>query len=1087
MSSLSSIGGVTALAVSPTGDMFVKDSEAAGVREFEPNGTEMSTQFDAGSTSVTSITLDGLGDVFVGDEHDGFHVLKYTSSGKVSDSFGLNPARVSNFKDIAFSESLGELYVGEASSATEQTDVSVLAIPAPGPVVESVSASPGLKGTVTLKGVVNPEGNSATYRFEYVDAADFKASGYADASSTSSISIGSSLEGQSVSVHITGLPTSTTYHYRVVASNSEGSATGADQAFETLPPALIDAEYTADVSSTSATFDAKVNPLGSSTEYRLEYGTGSSYGHTLTGNAGEGTTDALVGYHVQELLPSTTYHYRFATTSALGTVEGVEQVFTTQPTGGELALPDGRAWELVSPPDKKGALIEQINGHGDVQAANDGSGITYVARGPSVGEGPRGYFGISQLLSMRDLDGWRTTNLVLPRIIPKGEGEEADNLYTAGNEEYRLFSSDLSLGTVEPFEDTPSLSPEATERTLYLRDSANGSFLPLLTPTNVLVGTEFGSSLTSREHSGRRGSHFLAATPDLSHVLLESTAALTPEAMTESFIGKECTMFGGLTKQQEDEPFCASSNLYEWSSGELRLVNILPNGEPTQTQIHGDPNNGVWLGGTFGDEGPAVRAMSNDGRRIVWTVGNPYGEQENGGTHTPYEGLFVRDMVEERTVQVSGAQAVFQLISADGSKVFYREGNDLQVFDVDAGTRTDITANYGAGEPNGGVKEVVLGASEDGSYVYFVATGVLAEGGVKGKDNLYVSHDNNGEWTTTYIATLSSEDEPDWFAGGDGGSVNLSRISSRVSPNGRYLEFMSDMPLIGYDNTDAVSGQPDEEVYLYDADAVSNRLVCASCDPTGARPVGVLDQGGRLTVDRGEAWSWNAAHDAPQERWLAGIVPSPGFLEGGIVEYQPRYLSDDGRLFFDSPDALVPQATNGLNDVYEYEPVGDGSCAETNVTFGAHSRGCVNLISAGTSSGESAFLDASENGDDAFFLTSSRLAATDYDTSYDVYDAHVCSTEVPCVSVPVSSPPCISGDSCKAAPSPQPEVFGATPSATFSGTGNVVEEAKPKSASKSKSRRKPKKKAKSKKKKRKAKKAVRSGASRTSRKGDRRS
>ena len=46
---------------------------------------------------------------------------------------------------------------------------------------------------------------------------------------------------------------------------------------------------------------------------------------------------------------------------------------------------------------------------------------------------------------------------------------------------------------------------------------------------------------------------------------------------------------------------------------------------------------------------------------------------------------------------------------------------------------------------------------------------------------------------------------------------------------------------------DAVSGQPDEEVYLYDA--VANRLVCVSCNPTGARPVGVLDGDERLLVD----------------------------------------------------------------------------------------------------------------------------------------------------------------------------------------------------------------------------------------------
>jgi hypothetical protein len=93
----------------------------------------------------------------------------------------------------------------------------------------------------------------------------------------------------------------------------------------------------------------------------------------------------------------------------------------------------------------------------------------------------------------------------------------------------------------------------------------------------------------------------------------------------------------------------------------------------------------------------------------------------------------------------------------------------------------------------------------------------------------------------------------------------------------------------------------------------------------------------------------------------------------------------------------------------------------------------------------------------------------------------VCSTSVPCAIVPVSPPPCTSGDSCKAAPSPQPDIFGATPSATFSGAGNVVEEAKKATVKgKRKTKTKPKH---AKHKKRRAKKAKKSGAGRASGKG----
>jgi hypothetical protein len=96
------------------------------------------------------------------------------------------------------------------------------------------------------------------------------------------------------------------------------------------------------------------------------------------------------------------------------------------------------------------------------------------------------------------------------------------------------------------------------------------------------------------------------------------------------------------------------------------------------------------------------------------------------------------------------------------------------------------------------------------------------------------------------------------------------------------------------------------------------------------------------------------------------------------------------------------------------------------------------LISSGTSSSESAFYDASVTGDDVFFVTTGKLSGADYDKGYDVYDAHVCTGVAPCVSESVGSPVCSSGDSCKGAPSLQPEIFGPAPSATFSGVGNVT-------------------------------------------------
>ena len=192
--------------------------------------------------------------------------------------------------------------------------------------------------------------------------------------------------------------------------------------------------------------------------------------------------------------------------------------------------------------------------------------------------------------------------------------------------------------------------------------------------------------------------------------------------------------------------------------------------------------------------GSVQRDMSVDGRRIAWTWGEPYTPQELGS----YRGLYVRDMVEERTVRVGGASAVYQTMNASGSKIFYLENGDLYEYDWNSGMATDLTAAHGQGEANAGVQEIVSGVSEDGSYVYFVADGVLASGGVSGEDNLYLLHDGGSGWTTTYIATLSGQDRHSWFAQSNPLSVPyLPDVSSRVSPNGRFFAFMSERSLDG--------------------------------------------------------------------------------------------------------------------------------------------------------------------------------------------------------------------------------------------------------------------------------------------------
>jgi hypothetical protein len=919
-------------------------------------------------------------------------VAAYSPSTSLIERFGASQLQAS--EGIAVDSTNGLVYVSDASA--QDIDVYTAFVV---PDATTGSASNLAETSATVSGVVNADGLPvSSCVIEYGTSTEY------GQSEPCAPSPGSGSEPVTVAAQLKGLQPLTMYHYRLNVSNANGSNQGRDRMFVTPEPVALSEESVSDVSSTSALFSVQVNPGGADTTYHFEYGTSESYGESVpvpAGDLGSGTSAEIASVRAQDLLGETTYHVRVVASNVLGTVYGPDETFTTQAAGGAFVLPDGREWEMVSPPVKDGAeifAVDQQRGEGLVESSLDGGAVTYLASAP-VGTGPVGNpapFGPTQVLSVRGSSSWSSEDITTRE---KAAGENVQS-------EYPYFSSDFSRGLVEPYGDLP-LSPDATETTLYIRENDDGSYVPLVTASDVEpAGTVFGPF-----HDGT-DPRVLAVTPNLSHVLFASPYALTSNAIA--------------VRGEGGSP----DNIYEWSEGRLQLVNVLPNGMASPGAITERMERSV---------------LSNDGSRVFF-------EAEPEGETNGESALFMRDTVTGKTIQVDAPapgvspprhlRARFQIASADGSKVFFLDdepltldsklapgaisGYDLYVYDVTSGSLTDLTVDQSHGEYAGVTTEPgeILGASEDGSIVYFVAAGKLAAGAEPGKDNLYVESETGSTWSAPrLVAVLSAEDSADWGAEA-GHNRGVGRITSRVSPNGQFVAFMSERRLTGYDNRDAVSGQSDEEAFLYGE--ATSQLRCVSCDPTGARPDGLYDSGEPSPlVDEPGAW---------RGRWLAASIPEwTNFGDTGAEldgSYQSRVLSDDGRMFFDSPDALVPQDTNGREDVYEYEPQGIGSCARAG--------GCVSLISSGTSAEESEFLDASETGDDVFFLTAARLTAQDVDSSFDVYDAHVCSTAAPCASAPVSAPPCTSGDSCKAAPSPQPAIFGAPSSATFSGAGNVA-------------------------------------------------
>lgn len=1028
--------GISSLAVDAETHLYVNiGPQAPGqdqVAKLDSAGATLASDFGEDEHAYEVAVDPVRGEVFLASELG--DVATFSLAGALVETFGTGqvPAQRGSVS-LGVDGGTGTVYVTDSTSDKVYVYEGVLL---PTVTLGSLSEQ-GPKGA-TVNGTINPEGRAVMRcAVEYATAAEFEATKtYSHSVACSPASLGSGTAPVPVSARLGGLAPETSYHYQLVAENSANipSSTGDQQLFA---GPRVSAAYASDVAASSATLQATVDPNGADTHYYFEYGPTTAYGShapALPGadlGSAPGAQSVLV--HLTGLQPTASYHYRLLAVQDGETFAQRDQTFTTEPVGVLSTIADARQWELVSPANKGGALFEPNEQGGDVQAATDGSGITYLVVGPA-NVAAAGAYKFSQLLSRRGPTGWSTIDVTLPRELP--ENEEGASQIATSQLEYDLFSPGLSLALVQPpVAGTPPLSRQVGERTLYLLDTHADAFAPLVGPFNTPEGATLEEAGVNREllKTDREEwqLHVTAATPDLAHIVIDTPKALTPEAIDEETAHDH----------QEGEP---QRNLYEWGGGQLQLVNILPD----DGEVAHGPGARVGLAGTLyrngvGRGGPP-RNISSDGRRIAWTWGEtPYTQPHPEG----FKGLFVRDMVEGRTVQIGGADALYQTMNADGSKIFYTEGGDLHVFEFESARDLNLTAAHGP-EPDAGVQNFISDVSEDGSYVYFVATGTLVAGrGASGADNLYLLHDTASGWTTTFIAELSPQDRPSWESNAGFDAPGLGRVGSRVSPNGRYLAFMSDRSLTGYDNLDAVSGQPDEEAYEYDA--VTGRLVCASCNPTNARPHGVLDTiAASLLVDRHNVWN-NAdsrAEDPHSDHWLAASMP--GWDEDAFMPtaYQPKYLSDSGRLFFDSPDALVPGDTNGLEDVYEFEPEGVGGCtpstSSSRWTFvgevgGSAMDGCLGLISSGTAGAESAFYDASENGDDVFFDSTSRLSAADYDTAYDIYDAHVCSSETPCASEPVSPPPCSSGDGCKSPPTPQPEFYGAPASQTFHGIGDL--------------------------------------------------
>jgi len=930
---------------------------------------------------------------------------EYGSSGELIGRFGYLQGGISGSPSLAAYSSVdGDLYISKINQG-----VTYIKRPPTGPVVFPAACQVTEAGLGSIKAglraEINPEGKPTTFRFEYLTQQKFnEEGGFTGFAETSSASLGAGVSDfnlHDAPLTAEGLTPETEYRCRVVAENADSiSATiGPEGVFETEEGFKFGAASTSNVKETTATVNVEGNPLGLAATGEIEYVDdarfqASGFAEALTAPPGEidfgaGETMQLRSVVLSGLAPGTVYHWRLRAKNG-SPPEGIvcprqepspcpenEHAFRTYRP--EVLNVDGRRYELVSPPFKNSAEVAVPgNAAGFVEdrtvrvqaGSTSGETVTYTSFTSFAEAG--GAPATSQYISKRTSDGWAIENVspfgfqALP-VVPPFSG----------------FSADLRFGAIRASE--PALAPGCQEdfANLYLLDDQSGSLhcLTVQAPEAKTAGP--GLCFTYAGASQDGSAAFFSAP----------------------------TAYAGAPKGE-------GVQLYEWREGKLQLVSVLPNGEPappsSKTSFGPGGGNCQW------GQKNMRHVISADGSRALWTY-VPSGEPSR---------LLVRVNGTE-TVQLDAkpsknpgsgepGNGVFWTASSDGSVVYFTDSNrlisgsrsepgepDLYRYEFEnPSPLTNLTKGLVAGDIKG-----VVGASDDGSYVYFVAGAVLSgeeknSAGLvaqAGKNNLYLFH----EGKTTFIATLAPDDPDDaadW-------SEQPKSLSARVTPDGRHLAFLSReaKALASYDNTVAqgshcryepffktLVGSPlCLQAFLFDADDES--LTCVSCNPSGARPSG------------------------------------PTLLPGWTNVYEgPRFLSDNGnRFFFETYDTLLQGDVNLRRDIYEFEQSGEGVCDSGNPNFDPGAGGCHFLISNGRDTDETFLVDASADGRDVFFSTRSRLVGWDANENYDMYDYRVeGGFPEPTVVTPCAGRACL--PPAPAAPAP-----AAPATSTFSGPPNA--------------------------------------------------
>ena len=814
---------------------------------------------------------------------------------------------------------------------------------ATGPATDLTNVSATLHGSFTGEASVD-----AHFYFEYGTTAKY---GHQSPSTDQ----GSTAGAQNVSPEITELLPHTTYHYRLVVVNDYGLTAGEDQTFTTDQAPVIEGASFSGLTATSAILHARLNPqalpIGSQAECHFEYGATAAYGVQVPcPEALGGTAPLTVEVEVTGLESGTTYHFRFSASNKWGAVTSEDQTFEFFPQScpnsvvrqqtGAVYLPDCRAYELVSPGNANGTLL--YPGGPNSGRATSPSRFSYTGAYSSIpGENTINTAGDLYVAS-RTSSGWQSKYIGLP-------GSEAGCMGGPPTLESTRWAFENPAYMTNTIAADPSLGHlmiwlEGTPINCVLGDNAviDGNWqlaLPSLAPYMYRADGSLEGRLPNEVDKNPSALEALKCPyPDNTAARSECSGDVSPSADLSHF-----TFSSRTYSFAENGITGAPGSAYDddIANHTVTLISRLASGKAIPQDpafavvppVPGSQNEIAKPGGA--EEYIRFPAISSDGSHILMstaTAGTPVcGKEEDPQVCPRFTDAPVHlylSIDDAAVIEIAEGRAVNYVgMTADGSEVYFtseehltgedlgHEGSSLYMWSEGTDSITLISkANPGspagagdtgqceaaptkeyregvesigegpwvrkcgievyspyplswatAGQAGNGISDSAI--ADNGDIYFFSPEQLDGDHGVAGQQNLYDYRAGSLRFITTLDPDANACFNTGFFGRSLCGHGALARME--ISPGDTHMGFVTASKLTGYES----AGH--QEMYMYSS--ADGSIICVSCRPDGKPAVSDVQ----------------ASKDG-------------------------LFMANDGRTFFSTAEALVPQDTNHGVDVYEY-------------------------------------------------------------------------------------------------------------------------------------------------------------------------